>query len=43
MGSRFVVLMKDRDSDELYFESAAMVLTLVTLGKFLEARAKKKK
>lgn len=27
---------------QLYFESAAMVLTLVTLGKFLEARAKGK-
>lgn len=27
---------------QLYFESAAMILTLITLGKFLEARAKKK-
>lgn len=27
---------------DLYFESAAMILTLVTLGKFLEARAKGK-
>ena len=26
--------------DALYFESAAMILTLITLGKFLEARAK---
>lgn len=26
--------------DNLYFESAAMILTLVTLGKYLEARAK---
>ncbi len=26
----------------LYFDSAAMILTLVTLGKYLEARAKKK-
>jgi P-type Cu2+ transporter len=26
----------------LYFESAAMILTLITLGKFLEARAKSK-
>jgi Cu2+-exporting ATPase/Cu+-exporting ATPase len=26
---------------ELYFESAAMILTLITLGKFLESRAKK--
>lgn len=29
-------------SMNLYFESAAMILTLVTLGKFLEARAKGK-
>jgi len=29
-------------SENLYFESAAMILTLVTLGKFLEARAKGK-
>lgn len=29
-------------SHQLYFESAAMILTLITLGKFLEARAKKK-
>ena len=28
--------------DNLYFESAATILTLVTLGKFLEARAKRK-
>ena len=27
-------------SENLYFESAAMILTLITLGKFLEARAK---
>ncbi len=27
-------------SHQLYFESAAMILTLVTLGKFLESRAK---
>jgi heavy metal translocating P-type ATPase len=27
---------------ELYFESAAMILTLITLGKYLEARAKKR-
>ena len=27
-------------SENLYFESAAMILTLVTLGKFLESRAK---
>lgn len=29
-------------SKDLYFESAAMILTLVTLGKFLEASAKRK-
>lgn len=29
-------------SENLYFESAAMILTLVTLGKFLESRAKGK-
>ena len=28
--------------DELYFESAAMILTLITVGKLLEARAKGK-
>lgn len=28
--------------DHLYFESAAMILTLITLGKFLESRAKGK-
>lgn len=27
-------------ADALYFESAAMILTLITMGKFLEARAK---
>ena len=27
-------------TDALYFEAAAMILTLITLGKFLEARAK---
>lgn len=29
-------------SENLYFESSAMILTLITLGKFLEARAKGK-
>ena len=29
-------------ADNLYFESAAMILTLITLGKFLETRAKGK-
>ena len=31
-----------RHSHNLYFESAAMILTLITLGKFLETRAKRK-
>ena len=31
-----------RYSENLYFESAAMILTLITVGKFLEARAKGK-
>ena len=31
-----------RHSQNLYFESAAMILTLITLGKFLETRAKGK-
>ncbi len=31
-----------RQPDGLYFESAAMIVTLVTLGKWLEARAKSK-
>ena len=31
-----------RYSENLYFESAAMILTLISLGKFLEARAKGK-
>ena len=30
----------ERFTDALYFESAAMILTLITLGKFFEARAK---
>ena len=29
-------------SENLYFESAAMILTLITLGKFLETRAKRR-
>ena len=32
----------DHYAHQLYFESAAMILTLITLGKFLEARAKGK-
>ena len=32
----------ERYRENLYFESAAMILTLVTLGKFLETRAKRK-
>ena len=31
-----------RYSENLYFESAAMILTLITLGKYLESRAKGK-
>ncbi len=31
-----------RFADNLYFESAAMILTLITLGKYFEARAKGK-
>ncbi|MBO4217452.1 MAG: cadmium-translocating P-type ATPase, partial [Clostridia bacterium] len=31
-----------RYSHELYFESSAMILTLVTLGKYLETRSKRK-
>ncbi len=32
----------ERYSMDLYFESAAMILTLITLGKFLETRSKRK-
>ena len=32
--------MAEQFSMDLYFESAAMILTLITLGKFFEARAK---
>ena len=32
----------EKYKDQLYFESAAMILTLITLGKFLESRAKGK-
>lgn len=34
--------MVDRYSMDLYFESAAMILTLITLGKYLETRSKSK-
>lgn len=34
--------LADLATHHLYFESAAMILTLITLGKFLEARAKSK-
>ena len=37
-----VVLLFTSDSTEWYFESAAMILTLITVGKMLEARAKGK-
>ena len=36
------VLLFTSDSTEWYFESAAMILTLITVGKMLEARAKGK-
>jgi Cu+-exporting ATPase len=32
----------DRYSHDLYFESVAVIITLITLGKYLEARAKKR-
>ena len=35
-----VVLLFTSESTEWYFESAAMILTLITVGKMLEARAK---
>ena len=41
MGHGDWVAVKEYSGD-LYFESAAMILTLVTLGKFLETRAKGK-
>jgi len=37
-----VVLLFTSDTTEWYFESAAMILTLITVGKMLEARAKGK-
>ncbi len=37
-----VVLNIGGNHNELYFESAAMVLSLITLGKFLEAKSKAK-
>ncbi len=36
------IALVERYSMDLYFESAGMILTLITLGKFLEARAKGK-
>ncbi len=36
------ISMSRHDLHELYFESAAMILTLITVGKMLEARAKGK-
>lgn len=32
----------DRYSHDLYFESVAVIITLITMGKYLEARAKKR-
>ncbi len=34
------MIVINRYQNQLYFESAAMILTLITLGKFLETRAK---
>lgn len=34
--------LAEQYSGELYFESAGMILTLITVGKFLESRSKKK-
>lgn len=39
--SVFMLLADDGDMPHLYFESAAVVITLVLLGKWLEARAKR--
>ena len=36
------MMMVEHFSMDLYFESAGMILTLITLGKFMEARAKSK-
>ncbi len=45
-GSAFIyslyALITPHQNTHLYFESAAMIITLITLGKFLEARAKSK-
>lgn len=40
--SGIVTLCVSRGAGHLYFESAAMIVTLVTVGKFFEARSKKK-
>ncbi|MES2098395.1 MAG: heavy metal translocating P-type ATPase [Pseudomonadota bacterium] len=40
-GLSVVELLRDGGMDHLYFESAAVVITLVLLGKWLEARAKR--
>lgn len=39
--SVYALLVRE-DTDNLYFESAAMILTLITVGKMLEARSKGK-
>lgn len=36
------LMLVDRNRMDLYFESAAMILTLITLGKYFETRAKGK-
>ncbi len=40
-GLSLVQLLRDHGTAHLYFESAAVVITLVLLGKWLEARAKR--
>lgn len=38
----FSLVQAFRGSDQVYYDSAAMILTFVALGKFLEARARRK-
>ena len=41
-GYSTIILLRMADMHEFYFESAAMILALITLGKMLEARSKGK-
>ena len=41
-GMKFTAMNHTLRVDEFYFESAAMILTLITVGKMLEARSKGK-